>query len=458
MYFEVFIPSADPQGYDVKMTVEADNWMMALKSGLARTGESDELVRNVMCDIKEDNTIHVTDATSRRVFVLREVQESPDSQHPTVRLNADDVTNAIAESRRQTQPLDEKIAPKPSVPAAAPAPVPAAAQTIPAPLKPLPKPNLQPPSVLAKPLGQPSADVTQPNAVPPPRPAPADVTQPTPIELVKLARPASDMTQPTALADVAPSIVVDAALVAPTPSISVDPSLQQPRRPAQPTPRHESWTSEDGRVRIGSSTFEALRRDEPQAKVVEEKRVPTGSRPAIGRTPERVSDNVMEEVFLEINQIHEGDMSMEQVVNFVMDLSLDKVSAEAGSIMFADVNGKELYFATARGPKANDVMNFRVPMGKGIAGFCAREGVSLAISDAEKDPRFYREISEALGYPTQSMCCAPIQFEGRVFGAIELLNKANHHFEGAEVNVLTYIGRQLGKYVYDLIMAREKLE
>ena len=151
-------------------------------------------------------------------------------------------------------------------------------------------------------------------------------------------------------------------------------------------------------------------------------------------------------------------MTMEEVVNFIMDLALDKVGAEAGSIMFADVNGKELYFATARGPKAADVMSFRVPMGKGIAGFCTREGVSLAISDAPNDPRFYRQVSEALGYPTKSLCCAPIQHEGRVFGAIELLNSEDNHFDSTELNVLTYVGKQLARYVNDLIMAAEKLE
>ncbi len=385
MYFEVFIPAADSKGYDVNMTVEADNWMMALKSGLARTGESDELIRNVMCDIKDDNTIHVTDATSRRVFVLREM---PD---PTV----DDADGDKATIRIDVADLPFKPDPTPVVAAA--------------PVAPAPEPK--------------------PAATPAPKPVPAPAVQ--------VAAPA----------------VVEPTVNAASPSIQVDPTLVDESR-------HESWSSADGRMRIGSSTFESLRRDDPQAKVVEERRVPSGQRPAlvVGRGNETVSQNIMEEVFLEINQIHEGDMSMEQVVNFVMDLSLEKVGAEAGSVMFADVNGRELYFATARGPKAHEVMNFRVPMGKGIAGFCAREGVSLAISDAERDPRFYREISEALGYPTKSMCCAPIQFDGRVFGAIELLNKTNNHFVGAEVNVLTYIGRQLGKYVYDLIMAREKLE
>lgn len=211
-------------------------------------------------------------------------------------------------------------------------------------------------------------------------------------------------------------------------------------------------------MRIGSSTFKALKSEDSEPKVVRETRAPSGQRQAIdiGRTAESVSQNALEEVFLEINQIHEGEMTMEQVINYVMDLSMSKIRAEAGSVMFADVNGRELYFATARGPKAQDVMEFRVPMTKGVVGFCAREGVSLAISDAEKDPRFFKEISEKLGYETRNICCAPIQFEGRVYGAIELMNNAQP-FNNTEVNILTYIARQLAKFVNDLIMAREKI-
>ena len=61
MLYEVLIPSTDPNGYDETITVDAGNWMSALKSGLARTGEPDADIRGVMCDIKDDNSIHVTE-------------------------------------------------------------------------------------------------------------------------------------------------------------------------------------------------------------------------------------------------------------------------------------------------------------------------------------------------------------------------------------------------------------
>jgi hypothetical protein len=115
MIYEVFIPSAEAGGYDVKMTVEADNWMTALKSGLERTGQGAEAIRNVMCDIKQDNSIHVTDASTRRVFVLREVRDSAEDSMETARIDVSGNSPKAAQPERQP----------PSEPARAPAPAPA---------------------------------------------------------------------------------------------------------------------------------------------------------------------------------------------------------------------------------------------------------------------------------------------------------------------------------------------
>ncbi len=336
MLYEVYIPSADRSGEDVTMTVDAENWMQALKSGLQRTGEANTDIRNVMCDIKEDNTIHVTDAMSRRVFVLKELPEGEG--------------DATFEEITPVSLLDS---------------------------------------------GERSA-----------------VRQDFPV-------------------------------------------MSSPSGPVA------ALRTDTGDFRIGSSDYKALRLDEGQApRVVREERQPSQHDVlTVGRgRASTISESILEDIFLEIQSIHEKDMAMEEVVHFVMDMAMEKVPAESGAILFADVNGQELYFATARGPKAEEVMQFRVPMGIGLAGFCAREGVSLAVSDAQNDARFYHRISQSLNYPTQSIVCAPIQYEGRVYGCVELMNRAGgSHFSSHEVNALTYIGNQFAIYVNRLIMSREKL-
>lgn len=73
--FEVYIPASDANGFNVTLKVGADNWMAALKAGMQKLGEQGSVSQNVMVDIQEDNSVHVTDTASGRVFRIRELSE-----------------------------------------------------------------------------------------------------------------------------------------------------------------------------------------------------------------------------------------------------------------------------------------------------------------------------------------------------------------------------------------------
>src|SRR5579872_1859574 len=78
--FEVFIPPADPQGMNVTLRVDAANWMAALKIGLMRIGEQGASVQNILVDIQDDQSVHVTESASGRVFRLRELTDAEAEQ------------------------------------------------------------------------------------------------------------------------------------------------------------------------------------------------------------------------------------------------------------------------------------------------------------------------------------------------------------------------------------------
>ena len=67
--FEVFIPTTDPDGFNITARIRADSWIHALRNGLSKLGDTTD-VRNIMCDITEDG-IHVTEPQSGRVFRIR---------------------------------------------------------------------------------------------------------------------------------------------------------------------------------------------------------------------------------------------------------------------------------------------------------------------------------------------------------------------------------------------------
>jgi hypothetical protein len=184
---------------------------------------------------------------------------------------------------------------------------------------------------------------------------------------------------------------------------------------------------------------------------VEESRGPaTPASHPIGRITQTIrSEDVLADLFLEVTALQEMT-DRKAGLGYVLDLAMRTIGCEAGSVFVADLGTTDLRFAAVRGPTADKLMalGLTVPVGVGIVGFCAQENVCLAVSDAEKDPRFHRAVSEAVGYATRSLLCAPVATGGRVLGALEVLNKkGNAPFSQEDLAVLSYLAAQAAAFL-----------
>jgi hypothetical protein len=170
----------------------------------------------------------------------------------------------------------------------------------------------------------------------------------------------------------------------------------------------------------------------------------------IGRPPApRSAEDVLAELFERVGDLDAGADPRSSLA-FLLDLAMEKIDCEAGSVFLARRGGSDLEFAVARGPRAQELLKLglTVPIGVGIVGFCAKENVCLAVSDAEKDPRFHRAVSRAIGYETRSLLCAPIAKRGSVLGALEVVNKrGGRPFEKGDLAVLAYLAHQAAELV-----------
>jgi GAF domain-containing protein len=135
---------------------------------------------------------------------------------------------------------------------------------------------------------------------------------------------------------------------------------------------------------------------------------------------------------------------------FLLDLALEKIPSDAGSVWLADLSRRDLRFAAARGPKASELLSAEVavPMGKGLVGYCAQEGVGLAVGDTSRDPRHLREVGQRVGYEARSVLTTPILLNGRTLGAIQLVNrKGATGYSQAELAMLHYVAHQAAVYL-----------
>ncbi len=175
---------------------------------------------------------------------------------------------------------------------------------------------------------------------------------------------------------------------------------------------------------------------------------PPGAPDARGSGPPPEAEPAREEVLAELF-VRVGDLERRRErkagLTFLLDLAVSRIGCEAGSAFTAHLSGGVLEFAVARGPRASELLRLglTVPMGTGIVGFCAKENVCVAVSDAERDPRFHRSISLLVGYDTRSILCAPMASEGRVLGALEVLNKrGGRPFDATDVAVISYLAHK----------------
>ncbi len=389
--FEVHIPATDGNGFNVTLKVGADNWMAALKAGLQKLGEQGAISQNVMVDIQDDNSIHVTEAASGRVFRIRELTEEE---------------AAKAQVKRPSQIR----------------PAPAAVTTA-------------PPPALGSSRAEAKTDTGLPAVkVAPERPVPANNAK----------------TQPVAVSDLeatargGPPIDLNKTMPGGPPlGVVMTPPKAQPAKAAPASaPRREHRSS----ARIELKDVEEL---------VQPVKPHTGSIGRVKSTPNAAksqrqeAEEILADIFLRVVELG-GMRDIEAAMEFVLDLAMEKVPCESASVLRADLATGDLTFVAARGPKAKDIMRAKlvIPAGTGIAGFCSAEGVSLAVSDVEKDPRFYAEVGERVGYATKSMLCAPMMTHGHSFGCVQLINrKGGPQFLEHEVGVLAYLAHQAALFL-----------
>jgi hypothetical protein len=179
-------------------------------------------------------------------------------------------------------------------------------------------------------------------------------------------------------------------------------------------------------------------------------------RGAIGRPrpppPPREMEDVLAEVFDRVQGVYQFRDATPGLY-YLLDLALEKIPAEAGSVFSSELITGALRFVAVRGPKAKEILEARtvLPAGQGIAGFCTAEGVSVALSDVHRDRRWYSAIADRVQYDTHSLLCSPMVSAGRAYGCLELINrKAPGSFSDQEVGLLAYIAHQGALFLHSI--------
>jgi len=128
--------------------------------------------------------------------------------------------------------------------------------------------------------------------------------------------------------------------------------------------------------------------------------------------------------------------------------------AAAASVFLYDEAQDTLVFEASSGTGEDRLVGVAIPADQGIAGWVFRSGEPI-IQDVVNDPRFYREFAIGTGYVPRCIMAAPLEFEDKPIGVIEVLDPERDRFgDMAALDLLSELAAQSAGALSLLLAAR----
>ena len=169
----------------------------------------------------------------------------------------------------------------------------------------------------------------------------------------------------------------------------------------------------------------------------------------IGRDTEPVDFNeVIVEVFEAMQDLY-SISSRRECVEFAVALVSEKIPCQAvAGLAKVPSNDHHMKCVAAKGSDAEALIGRAVPIRGTILGLAVHQAIAVGVSDVQNDPRISADIEHLVNEETRSLLCVPFAFEGRNFGAVELVNRINGDaWRQREIHLVSYIGNHLAEYI-----------
>ncbi len=132
------------------------------------------------------------------------------------------------------------------------------------------------------------------------------------------------------------------------------------------------------------------------------------------------------------------DILLSRIVHAAAEVS----GAEAASILLYDDAARRLYFQVATNIDEPTRRGLVVPLDKSIAGWIVNNRKPVRSANVHDDPRFYSDVEQTTGFPTESILGVPLITKTKVVGVLEALNKHHGKFSDADESMLLVLGAQ----------------
>ena len=161
-------------------------------------------------------------------------------------------------------------------------------------------------------------------------------------------------------------------------------------------------------------------------------------------------------MLIEASKIVNSAIEIDKLLGLILEAASRSINADRGTLYLLDSMTGELWSKVAQG---NNIVEIRLPVGKGLAGYVAKTGEVVNITDAYKDPRFNPEIDKKSGYKTHNVLCMPMKDkDGKIFGVFQFLNKREGPFGPGDESFIDALSVHASIALENARLAREMVQ
>ncbi len=161
-------------------------------------------------------------------------------------------------------------------------------------------------------------------------------------------------------------------------------------------------------------------------------------------------------LLVEASKTVNSTINSDELLEIILGAASTSIMADRGTLYLVDPITKELWSKVAIG---EGLVEIRMPMGKGLAGYVAKTGETVNIADAYRDPRFNPEIDKKSGYKTHNVLCMPLRDrQERIIGVFQLLNKRGGPFTKADEGFIDALSVHAAIAIENAAMVKELVQ
>lgn len=135
-------------------------------------------------------------------------------------------------------------------------------------------------------------------------------------------------------------------------------------------------------------------------------------------------------------------MTKENSLRLFLSKVIEIIGAENASIMLIDQQSEELRLLAASGSKDVNPSQPRFPVGRGVAGWVAKESKPVVISDVQSNDRF-ADLQHNGKERIRALLCLPLVFENQTIGVLNVSSDRPDAFTMETERILYIIAGQV---------------